>query len=228
MPAERARQRHHDLRADLRLRLARGPVANASRLRRAHLCQPRARLRPVLDALGHRQPLLRAGAARRARRGLAGRPLLGRTANPPRPGRGGAPRHRPVVREEHRALAQLRGRADALRHPVPGRRCRPHRAAHRRQGAQSRGLRRRRPGARAHRVLRRRLDRRDRQLLGALPAPHLEGRALLLVDDVHAPPLPRNRRLRPQAAAGRARLPRRLQAASTALAENYVGLPLET
>ena len=42
--------------------------------------------------------------------------------------------HRPVDRKEHRAAAQLRRRADALRPPVPGRRRRPYRAAHGRQG----------------------------------------------------------------------------------------------
>ena len=56
-------------------------------------------------------------------------------------GRDGA-RHRPVAGEEHRAAAQLRRRAAALRRPVPGRRRGPHRAADRRQGAEPRGDRR--------------------------------------------------------------------------------------
>ena len=47
--------------------------------------------------------------------------------------------HRPLDREEHRAAAQLRRRADALRPPVPRRRRRPHRAADRRQGPEPRG-----------------------------------------------------------------------------------------
>ena len=51
-----------------------------------------------------------------------------------------AHRHRPVDRKIDRAVAQLRRRADALRPPVPRRRCRPHRAADRGQGAQPRGL----------------------------------------------------------------------------------------
>jgi p-hydroxybenzoate 3-monooxygenase len=55
----------------------------------------------------------------------------------------------PVDREEHRAAAQLRRRADALRPPVPGRRRRAHRAAHRRQGPE--------PGRRTWRCLSRAL-----------------------------------------------------------------------
>ena len=47
------------------------------------------------------------------------------------------------------AGARLRGGADALRPAVPRRRCRPHRAADRREGAQSRGRRRARARARA-------------------------------------------------------------------------------
>ena len=57
------------------------------------------------------------------------------------------PRHRPLDREEHRAAAQLRRRADALRPAVPRGRCRAHRAAHRREGPQSRGERRALPFA---------------------------------------------------------------------------------
>ena len=49
---------------------------------------------------------------------------------------------RALHRKEHRAAAQLRGRAAAIRPPVPGGRCRAHRAAHGRQGAQPRGERR--------------------------------------------------------------------------------------
>jgi hypothetical protein len=61
--------------------------------------------------------------------------------------------HRPLDREEHRAAAQLRRRADALRAPVPRRRRRAHRAADRRQGPEPRRVRRALPVARAHRVL---------------------------------------------------------------------------
>ena len=77
------------------------------------------------------------------RRGLERRALLGRTAAPAAgSGRRGR-HHRPVVREIDRAAALLRRRADAVRATVPGRRRRPHRAADRRQGPQPRGERRR-------------------------------------------------------------------------------------
>ncbi len=46
----------------------------------------------------------------------------------------------PSAGKKHRAAAQLRGRADALRPAVPGRRRRPHRAADGRQGAEPGGL----------------------------------------------------------------------------------------
>ena len=59
----------------------------------------------------------------------------------------------PVDREERGAAALVRGRADAPRPPVPGRRRRPHRAAHRRQGPQPRRRRRAVPGRSAGRPL---------------------------------------------------------------------------
>ena len=70
----------HDLRARLPVRLARRAVGDAAGLARAHLCQPRARLRPVQHALGDAQPLLRAVRARRRRRALERRRVLGRAA----------------------------------------------------------------------------------------------------------------------------------------------------
>ena len=74
-------------------------------------------------------------------RGLVGRRVLGGAEAAPA-GRGrGAADHRPVDREEHRAAAQLRRRADALRPAVPRRRRRPYRAADRRARAQQRGVR---------------------------------------------------------------------------------------
>jgi p-hydroxybenzoate 3-monooxygenase len=83
--------------------------------RRAHLFEPRARLRALLDALAHAQPLLRPVLARRQGGRLERRRLLGRTAAP-RSIRGrGDDRHRSFDRKEHRAAAQLRRRADALR-----------------------------------------------------------------------------------------------------------------
>ena len=53
---------------------------------------------------------------------VAGRALLGRTEAPDRPEGGRRTRHRPLDRKEHRAAAQLRRRADALRPDVFGRR----------------------------------------------------------------------------------------------------------
>ena len=52
-------------------------------------------------------------------------------------------RNRSVDREEHRAVAQLRRRADAVRPPVARWRCLPHRAAYGGQGPQPGGRRRR-------------------------------------------------------------------------------------
>jgi hypothetical protein len=71
---------------------------------------------------------------------------------------------------------------------------------------------------------------RHRPLLGALPAPGLEGRALLVVVHLADAPFPDTGRLRPEGC----RRPSSTtwstsQAASTmrSLAENYVGLPFE-
>ena len=53
---------------------------------------------------------------------VAGRAVLGRTEAPARPEGGRRTRHRPLDRKEHRAAAQLRRRADAVRPDVSGRR----------------------------------------------------------------------------------------------------------
>src|SRR5262249_58836661 len=67
---------------------------------------------------------------------------------------------------------------------------------------------RRRAGAlaRAHAILSRRWQRPAGTLLQHLPAPDLEGAAVLLVDDADAAPPSDPQRLRPQAPARRARL----------------------
>ncbi len=96
----------------------------------------------VHHALDAAQPLLRAMPARRPYRPVAGRAILGRTEAPARPEGGRRTRHRSLDRKEHRALAQLRRRADAVRPDVSGRRCRPYRAADRRQGTEPRRQRR--------------------------------------------------------------------------------------
>ena len=117
---------------------------------RAHrVLQQPTRLRARVAAQPDAEPLLRAVPARRHRRRLARRAVLGGVARPlPRPGVV-ADRDRPVDREVDRSPAQLRRRADAIRQPVPGRRRRPHRAADRRQGPQPRRVRRVLPVARA-------------------------------------------------------------------------------
>ena len=142
LPRQRAAGRDHRVREGLSVRLARPAVGHAAGLARADLRQQPARLRALLDAQPHAQPLLPAGAADGEGRGLVRRGVLGRAAPAPRrqgPRRAG---HRPVDREEHRAAAQLRRRADALRPAVPRRRRGPHRAADRRQGAEPRRDRR--------------------------------------------------------------------------------------
>ena len=77
------------------------------------------------------------------------RARVGRTGDPPRTRGRGAHHARAGDREVDRAAALLRVRADAPRQPAAVRRCRAHRAADRRQGAQPRGERRalRRRGA---------------------------------------------------------------------------------
>ena len=121
LPRQRAAERDHRVREGLPVRLAGPALRHAARVARAHLRQQPARLRALLDAQPHAQPLLPAGAADREGRGLVRRGLLGRAA--PAAGRQGPRRagHRPLAGEEHRAAAQLRLRAAALRPAVPGR-----------------------------------------------------------------------------------------------------------
>ena len=105
-------------------------------------------------------------------------------------------------REGRHRHAQLRGRADAAWPAVPGRRRRAHRAADRRQGHEPRDRRRARAGARARRVLR---ATAASDLMAAysrhVPDARLARRALLVVDDVDAAPLPGDDALRPPPAA---------------------------
>src|SRR5690606_30782189 len=196
-----ARGRAHRLRARVPVRLARRPRHRAALLRRAHLRPQRARLRPAQHALAHAQPLLPASPARRRPRRLARRADLGRAEGPPGDRARLHPDHRRHRGEGRHPDALLRDRAHAVRPALPGRRRRPHRAAHRRQGPQP--GRRRRAGADrgARRVLRDRLDRTARRLLRRLPQAGLAGPALLLVDDDAAAHLRLRRRLRAAAAA---------------------------
>ena len=76
------------------------------------------------------QPALPPGPRRRGHRELARRPDLGRAGT-----RLGECQRGQHLREGHHPDALVRGRADAVRPPVPGRRLRPHRPADRGQGA---------------------------------------------------------------------------------------------
>ena len=78
--AERAARRDHDLRARLSVRLARAPRRPAAGVARAHLRQPRARVRAVQHAIADAQPLLPAMRGRREGRRVARRALLGRAS----------------------------------------------------------------------------------------------------------------------------------------------------
>ena len=66
-------------------------------------------------------------------------------------------------------------------------------------------------GARARRALRRQERHRHRRLFGAVPAPRLARRALLVVVHLADAQVSRDRRVRPEDAGGRARLPRPLR-----------------
>ena len=128
-----------DLREELSVRLARHHVGDAA-LSGDLLLLSQPRLCARLAAQSDAQPLLHPVRSRHQARRLAGRPLLGRIQGALSQRHGGQHRHRPVDRKIHRAAAQFCLRADALRRAVPGRRCRPYRAADRRQGPQPRGL----------------------------------------------------------------------------------------
>ena len=150
---------------------------------RADLRQPRARLRAVQHALADAQPLLRAvlGSTSGSSTGATTRSgtSCGCASTREAAERAG---HRPVDREEHRAAAQLRRRADALRPPVPRRRRRAHRAADRRQGPEPRGRRRRLCcRARWSSTTASAATPASTRYSERVPAPGLEGRALLLV-----------------------------------------------
>ncbi len=170
LPAERTGVRDPDVRAGVSVRLAGRAVRHAAGVRGAHLRLARARLRAVQHAQPHPQPLLPPVFARRARRAVAGRAVLGGAQTAPRSRAAARSRHRSVDREEHRAAAQLRRRADALRPPLPRRRRGAHRAADRRQGPEPRGERRALSLRRPRRALSRTAARRTRCLLGARAA----------------------------------------------------------
>ena len=186
----------------------------------ADLRAPRARVRARLDALARGHAHVPAVRARRGRRRWSDDAIwdeldrrFGMSVN-----RGDD------LREGRHADALVRRRADAARAAVPGRRRRAHRPADRRQGPEHGDGRRLPARPRDRGVLRRR--RLAGGLLRARAGARLARAALLLVDDVDAPPLRGRRRLPdaapalPAALHGRAR-----EAQATALAENYVGMP---
>ena len=131
------------LRTRLSVRLARDPGRPPPVSEELIYVQPRARLRPLLDALAHTQPLLYLQCRLddhvedwpdgRFYDELSCRLEIAAS----RPSVSAA-----VHREEHRAAAQLRRRADALWQPVPGGRCGAYRAADGRQGPEPGGQRR--------------------------------------------------------------------------------------
>ena len=137
----------------------------------------------------------------------------------------GQSRHRAFDRKEHRAAAQFRRRADAVRADVPGRRRRAHRAADRRQGTQPRRQRRALSVARLARILRREIFRRDRRLFRKGAGAGLEGGALFLVDDLDAASISRHRRFGARIQLAELDYLVSSKAATTSLSENYVGLP---
>src|SRR5688500_6589644 len=111
---------------------------------------------------------------------MARRALLARARAAAAARRGGAPEDRPVDREEHRAAAQLRRRAAALRAALPRGRCRPYRPAYRRQGPQPRRERRALPLRSLDLVLQGRTEG-ARRVLAPRARSGMEGRALLVV-----------------------------------------------
>jgi p-hydroxybenzoate 3-monooxygenase len=97
----------------------------------------------------------------------------------------------------------------------------------RRQGSEPRATDVKLLSARLIEHYQRRKRRGARRLLGALPAPRLARRAVLVVVHLAHAPLPRRRRDRREAAGRRARLPVPLEHGARTVAENYVGLPLD-
>ena len=114
--------------------------------------------------------------------------------------------HRASHRKEHRAAAQFRRRAAALRQAVPRRRRRAHRAAHRRQGLEPGGVGHVLPVDGTDRLLPAGPQRPARPLLADGAAPHLGRGALLVVVHVDLAQVQR-RADRAQDPARRIRLP---------------------
>ena len=200
---------------DVPVRLARHPRRGAAVARGADLRAPRARLRAAQHALARRSPGSTC-SARRTRTSPTGpttriwEELHARLG----PTTAGRSTEGPILEKGVTRHAQLRRRADAVRPALPRRRRRAHRAADRREGPEPRRRRRARARARrSTRVLRDGPRRRcSTPTRDTCLRARLARRALLVVDDVDAAPVPQRRRLRPPAAARAARLRRRPRA----------------
>ena len=125
-----------DLRAGISIRLGRHPRLGGAVNRRADLCVVRARVCAAQSSNARAEPVLRAVRTRRSHRGLVRRSHLGRASQKIREARRVDAERGARHREERDEHAQLCRRADAVRTSVPGRRCRAHRAADRRQGTE--------------------------------------------------------------------------------------------
>ena len=131
------------------------PVVTGARLQRA-----RERLRAVQHAIAARDATVPAMRGQRRSLAVVRRSHLERADHAAANRRRLATEHGADPPEGHRRDAQLRRRSHAVRPALPGWRRRAHRAADRREGAESRGGRRVAARARARGVLRRRHDHR--------------------------------------------------------------------
>ena len=228
LPAEHSRRRAHRLRPRISVRLGRHPLGVAAGRRRADLFLSRARLRALHHALAV------AGAALSAMRLPTTTSRTGRTAGSGTSCMRASPARATLAGGQDRRQApdrdaQLRGRADAARPAVPRRRFRPHPAADRRQGHEPRARRRGRARARDHRVFQIRPQRSAGALLADLSAAGLEGAAVLVVDDADAPPaIPTTTPSTASASWPSSTMSSARKRPRRSLAENYVGLPVET
>ena len=204
-------------------------VGHAARLARAHLHQQPARLRAVLHAQPHPQPLLPAGAADREGRELVRTRRSGRSCASASTIRG-ARRWSPGPSIE-KSIAPLRSFvAEPLRF---GRLFLAGDAGHIVPPTGAKGLNlaatdvKYLAGA-LRRALPRAERRRPRRLFRALPAPRLAGRALLVVVHLaHCTGSPRTGRSAAKLQDAELDYLFHSEHAARTLAENYVGLPLD-
>ena len=209
--------------ARIPLWLARDPRRRAALERRAGVRTQQAGIRASQPPLARAQPPLRPVPPGRGRRRVVGRQDLGRAAAAAR-ARGLDPRAGRGARQGRHRHAELRRGADAIRPPLPRGRRRAHRAPNGRKGTES-GAPRRAPPRRSARVLvSNRPLRAPRRVLGGVPSPRLASRALLLVDDVDAPPLELDDDFALKLQLAQLRYVTTSEAAATSLAENYVGV----